>query len=69
MRVQVDLVGEIGDAESAHVVLDQREGNDEGHEPLPVRLERLAELGALVTAELALEEAGHVLQDVHVPRG
>jgi hypothetical protein len=56
MRTEIDLVGEAGDAQAADVVLEQREGNDEGHEAAAVLGDHLAELGALVVVELALEE-------------
>ena len=51
VRVQIDLVGEIREAEATDVMPEQRERNHQGHEATAVLGDHLAELGALVVRQ------------------
>jgi hypothetical protein len=67
MRREIRLIGQVRDAEPAHVMLDQGERYDQGDEAMPIVVDHVGEFGARVGLELALEESGDVLQDVRVP--
>jgi hypothetical protein len=68
VRVQICLIGQVRDAELSDVVTDERERDDQGDQAGAVVRDELGALGALVAAELALEESSQVLEHVGVAR-
>ena len=62
------MLAKAADAEASDVVLDQGQRDDERHEAPAILLDRLDQLGALRGFEIALEGAGHVLEDIDAAR-
>src|SRR5262249_46810371 len=65
-RGEIDLFGDAGDAEPAHVVVDERDGHDEGHEAAPEGLDQPEQLAPVVGAEAVREDAQDVPEHVDV---
>ena len=66
MRIQIDLVLNVLDLMHRHMVLDERDRDDEGHEPIMIVPQNAVEIRALLGRQLFFQEPDQMLQDVHV---
>ena len=66
MRIEIHLIAEIGDVEHRHVMLHERERNDEGHETLVIIVDHSIQLGSLRGPKFGLEVTDQMIQDVDV---
>src|SRR6185503_9275192 len=60
MGVEVDLVADVGEVEPGHVVVDERDRNDQGDQASRVVLDEAEKLPLLAGREPVLEEAQEV---------
>jgi hypothetical protein len=66
VRVQVDLLFQVGLVIFAHIVFDQSKGHDKGNIAFPVLIECLQQFVLFISRKLLFEVAHHVLEHVNI---
>jgi len=66
MRIEIDLITNVAHVKDLDVVLDQRERDNQGREPVMIIADHAQQLRFLVSAEPLLEISQDVLEHVHM---